>query len=125
PPQTNTFNLAKVLPGSLETAAFATGIRPVIRVSSKPLVFGTTYPSGTILYHTGENRLYRVNTSATDWLPAINGTADIVADSITAGVIATSAIKANHMAADELIIGGANAGLNQQKLARFRVDDTF
>ncbi len=102
----------------IPTASFASSIRPVVLVSSKPTFPNSLYPPGTMFYHTVEGRLYRVNSSGNDWQYAIDGSKDIVSDSITSGQIAAGAISTSELYAGEILVGSGGS-----KPTRFRVND--
>ena len=78
--------------GTLQTAAFASSIEPVTIVSSVP---GTK--STNSIFNTSDGKLYRWNGSA--YIATVPGT-DIVANSITAGQIASGAISTDELAAN-------------------------
>jgi len=118
PEQENILNLAYALPASLVTAAFAASIRPVALVSGLPALPSSDYPAGSLAYNTGTGSLYRVASTGTFWQAAVNGAADILANSVGAGVIQAGAISTTQLAAAEILVGAGGG-----KPTRFRVND--
>jgi hypothetical protein len=128
PLQGNTLNLVKASPQSLDTAAFAAGLRPVILVSSLPSLPNSLYPLGTVAFNTSTSSLSK--STGTTWVPMVNGGLDIVAgsitadrlvaNSITAGQIQAGAIGTSQLAATEILVGGGGG-----KPTRFRVNDSL
>ncbi|MBM4094148.1 MAG: hypothetical protein FJ276_32795, partial [Planctomycetes bacterium] len=117
-PTVTTIEGSKVV--DIPTASFASGIRPVLLVASLPALPDALYPAGTVAYHTGEVRLYKVNSAGNAWVYAVDGGKDIVADSITAGQVAAGAIRTQELYAGEILVGRGGG-----KPSRFRVNDSF
>lgn len=120
PAQDITLNLAKVLPASLTTSAFASTIRPVALFSSSPGLPSSLYPPGSMGYNTSTFSLLKVDPGGTFWQPAVNGSTDVISNSITAGQIAAGAISTSQLFAGEILVGGGGG-----KPTRFRVNDGF
>ncbi len=120
PSQGNTLNLAKVLPGSLITSAFASTIRPVSLFSSNPaLPDATNYPAHSYGRNTTTGEFLRVNSAGNAWVKAVDGGLDIVADSITSATIAAGAVSTSELFAGEILVGAGGG-----KPTRFRVNDS-
>lgn len=83
----------QIADGAVELTAFASGIQPVQVVSTLP----STAAQGDMAFLTTDNKLYRYDGSA--WTVAVDG-GDIVANSITAGQIASGAINTDELAAN-------------------------
>lgn len=117
------YDQATLAPGSVTSSAIADGaiddvalfastIIPPRVVTSLPSLPSSTWPQGSLVFLTTDQKLYR-NTTGSAWSKATDG-ADIVANSITAGQIATGAIgadeiAANSITADALAIGSAGS----------------
>ncbi len=83
----------QIADGAVELTAFASGIQPVQVVSTLP----STAAQGDMAFLTTDNKLYRYDGTA--WTVAVDG-GDIVANSITAGQIASGAINTDELAAN-------------------------
>lgn len=128
PSQTSSLNLGYASPGSLSTAAFASTIRPVALRSSEPALPSTEFPVGSFYKNTTTGAFRVVQPGGSSWGPAVNGTTDIVADSITAASIAAGAISTTELAVIELMVGGGTytnpfTGQVTTKPPRIRIDD--
>lgn len=88
-----------IMPGTIASASFAAGIRPVAIVSTLPSLPDANYPPLSYAVLTTDSRLYK--NIANVWVLGVDG-ADIVADSITAGKIAAGAIGASEIAVGAL-----------------------
>lgn len=94
----------------LDVANFAAGIEPVTFVNQAPSeVDGTLVGHAkqtTVVFNNNDRRLYRWNDLLDPPRYKVTGSAlDIVADTITAGLIATGAIRTEHLAANEILVG--------------------
>ena len=109
---------AHIAAATLQTAAFATTIRPVTLGSSNPSLPDALYPAGIgIIYNTTDYTLYKVNAAGTAWVKLVNGGTDIqagtitgdrlYANTITAGQIAAGAIGTAQLVAGEILVGAA------------------
>ena len=128
---------AQIADAAINTAKFATGIRPVAIVATLPTLPSATYPAGSYAYLTTDGRLY-VTKDGTTWTAAVNTTdisgtlstaqiadlavtgakiaaaavtaAKITAGTITGNEIAAGAIAAGNIAADTITAGQIAAG---------------
>lgn len=84
--------------GAVTAEALAVSLAGLVDVvATLPTLPDTDYPTGKVVFLTSDNKLYR--NAAGTWTKATDG-ADIVADTITAGAIATGAIGADEIAAN-------------------------
>lgn len=117
PLQGGTLNLAKASPQSLQTAAFASTIAPVVLFPGTP-----TTNIGNTVYDISNSRLLRWNSATNSYGRAMNGAdikAELAVDKLTAGQIAAGAISTTELVAGEILVGGGGG-----KPTRFRVNDT-
>ena len=122
-----TLTITKSTPGTIvgsrvtdiPTASFASSIRPVLLVSTPPALPNTLYPPGTIAYVTTTGQLIKVDSTGNSWQPAVNGATDIVANSVTSGVIRAGAIGTSQLYAGEILVGQGGG-----KPTRFKVVDS-
>lgn len=91
--------------GTVVAASFASSIKPVLLVSSLPVLPNASYPVDTIVFNTTDRLLYK--NDANVWVKVVNtgelsGTisaAQIAAGAVTAGKIAANAVTAGTIAA--------------------------
>lgn len=119
----------RIKDSTLQTAAFASSIRPVTLVNGTlPTLPDPLYPAGSILYDVSIHSLFKVNSTGTAWEKAIHGGLDIQAGSVTANEILANTITAGQIAAgaigtSELYAGEILVGAGGGKPTRFRVND--
>lgn len=99
---------SQILPGSIPPTAFASTIRPPMVVTALPALPSSSFPQGSLVFLTTDQKLYR-NTNGSTWSKATDG-ADILADSITAGQIAAAAIGVSELAAGAVTADAIAAG---------------
>jgi hypothetical protein len=116
--QPDGLDLSRSITGSLTVAAFASGIRPVAMFTSNPTLPDANYPAGSFGFNTVTHLFLRVNDAGTAWIPAVNGTNDVVANSITAATIAAGAIGTTELSTTEIHVGGGVG-----KPGAFAIDD--
>jgi hypothetical protein len=129
-------DLTLATPNTLQTAAFASTIRPVEIVATLPVSF-TDYPQGAVVFLTSDNKLYR--STGTAWTKVIDAT-DIPDRTLAASKMIALSITSNELAADsatfgkvaaaavgtrELVTGELLVGLGGGKPTKFKVVDGF
>ena len=99
---------AKIAAGAIDTAKFASTIRPVQIVTSLPALPDSTYPVSSVVILTTDGKLYRNVAGA--WTKAVDGV-DLVANSVKTAAIDAGAVTSNELAANAVIAGkiAANA----------------
>jgi hypothetical protein len=129
-------DLAMATPGTLQTAAFASTIKPVEIVATLPVSF-TDYPQGAVVFLTSDNKLYR--STGTAWTKVLDATDipdrtiagtkmialsitsnELAADSATFGKVAAAAVGTRELVTGELLVG-----LGGGKPTKFKVVDSF
>lgn len=98
---------ALLAPGAVDWSKFADGVRPIKIVTSNPALPDASYPEGTLVYNSTDDRLYRSTGAA--WGAAV-GENDLAANSITAGKIASSAIGVDELGAGTILASILSAG---------------
>ncbi len=95
--------LMKLADGSVSQTKIQAGNRILHVVAALPALPDAAYPQGAVAFLTTDNKLYRSDGNA--WTKAVDGTADIIAGSITTGSITAGAITAALIAAGAVIAG--------------------
>jgi hypothetical protein len=99
---------AQIADGAINTAKFASGIRPV-RIVANTSAAGQV--AGDIVFSTADNKLYRWTGSAwTAAVPAVDVTGQITSGQITDGAVIAGKIAALAVSASELANGAVTSG---------------
>ena len=129
-------DLAMATPATLNTAAFASTIKPVEIVATLPASF-TNYPQGAVVFLTSDNKLYR--STGTAWTKVLDPT-DIPDRTLAASKMIALSITSNELAADsatfgkvaaaaigtrELVTGELLIGLGGGKPSKLKFVDAF
>lgn len=124
---TITVNAAQeVADGSITTAKFAQGIRPIEIVSSLPT---TGNSEGRMVYLTTDDKIYRfTGASFTASMPFGDLTGTIAANQIAANTVTAAMIQAGAIGADQIAAGAISAGkiaagaITAEKIATSAID---
>lgn len=98
---------AEIGDGAVTATAFASTIKPPVLVAANPGT-GPLCVEGQLIYNTTDHRLYKWRNAT--WEAAVDGAADIKADSIAAGQIAAGAIGVSELAAGAVTAGKLAVG---------------